>query len=155
MNNTEKKLDALIDALGFDVEETKTFDSDEVIKWSDRWDLLEKLGVSFVPPDRPTPAVKYKFTKRDAPVNHEWTVDTNTCHAFDDDPVDDELKLDLWLTEAFKNVPYTAPYTARTTIVSSTILKRELLKILETAGKKPKKETIAIIEHAIDKAFKS
>jgi hypothetical protein len=77
MNNTEKKLDALIDALGLDVEETKTFDSDDVIKWSNRWKTLEGLGVSFVPPDRPTPTVKYKFTKRDAPVEdkpktHMW-----------------------------------------------------------------------------------
>tara|TARA_R110000822_G_scaffold18357_5_gene60718 strand:- start:3517 stop:3912 length:396 start_codon:yes stop_codon:yes gene_type:complete len=71
MNNTEKKLDALIDALRFDVEETKTFDSDDVIKWSNRWKTLEGLGVSFVPPDRPKPTVKYKFTKRDELVDYD------------------------------------------------------------------------------------
>jgi hypothetical protein len=146
MNNTEKKLDALIDALGFDVEEKHVFDNEAYTSANRRFDASKE---NYIQPE-------FKFTKRDKtvddePVNHEWTVDTNTCHAFDDDPVDGELKLDLWLTEAFKNVPY----TARTTIVSSTILKRELLKILETAGKKPKKETIAIIEYTIDKAFKN
>jgi hypothetical protein len=68
-----------------------------------------------------------------------------------DELVDDEHSVNIAATEAFKNVPY----TARTTISPSTILKRELLAILERAGKKPKKDTIAIIEHAIDKAFKN
>jgi hypothetical protein len=134
MNNTEKKLDALIDALGFDVEESAVF--------AVRPDGSDKMHIR----------TDIKLTERDVPVandepvNHEWTVDTNTGCSFDD-----ELTVNLAATEAFKNVPC----TARTTIVSSTILKRELLKILETAGKKPKKGTIAIIEHAIDKAFKN
>jgi hypothetical protein len=134
MNNTEKKLDALIDALGFDVEENDVF-------------LVRTDGT-----DKQHLRTDIKLTERDKPVaddepvNHEWTVDTNTGCAFDD-----ELTINLAETEAFKNFAC----TARTTIVSSTILKRELLKILETAGKKPKKGTIAIIEHAIDKAFKN
>jgi hypothetical protein len=146
MNNTEKKLDALIDALGFDVEETMTGDHRTFGCWID-----------------------FKFTKRDEPVEENKTITVphalNMLSKRDRDivdnvrmamgslgeSVDDEPTVNLAATEAFKNVPC----TARTTIASSTILKRELLKILETAGKKPKKGTITIIEHAIDKAFKS
>jgi hypothetical protein len=140
MNNTEKKLDALIDALGFDVEEIGKLDC---LGYAQH---LMNVGGVIPVNSNDYRTTEFKFTKRDELVNHEWTVDANTSYAFDD-----ELTVNLAATEAFKNVPC----TVRTTIVSSTILKRELLKILETAGKKPKKETIAMIEHAIDKAFKS
>jgi hypothetical protein len=53
MNNTEKKLDALIDALGFDVEETMTGDHRTFGCWID-----------------------FKFTKRDEPVR-DWSVTGN------------------------------------------------------------------------------
>jgi hypothetical protein len=76
MSDEMKLIMALCDAMGFDVEETKTFDSDDVIKWSNRWKTLEGLGVSFVPPDRPTPTVKYKITRRDKTVR-DWSVTGN------------------------------------------------------------------------------
>jgi hypothetical protein len=120
MNNTEKKLDALIDALGFDVEEVVT-------TVHPPFSIMKAAFTDRYNQQGPVHTVNYKLAKRD------------------------ELTVNLAATKAFKNMGCTVP----TTIVSSTILKRELLKILETAGKKPKKETIAIIENAIDKAFKN
>jgi hypothetical protein len=158
MNNTEKKLDALIDALGFDVEE---------------------VNEQSIPTGQIIVAHDYKLTKRDEPADDEPQENANrppiglTPQYIHDASREEEIISAIirylktgkpippdWtaelrrlqvagLFEASKNVPCTVP----TTIVSSTILKRELLKILETAGRKPKKETIAIIEHAIDKAF--
>jgi hypothetical protein len=55
MNNTEKKLDALIDALGFDVEKVVT-----TVHPPHFTDMYIEQG--------PVHTVNYKFTKRDAPV---------------------------------------------------------------------------------------
>tara|TARA_R110000772_G_C13203340_1_gene430288 strand:- start:359 stop:970 length:612 start_codon:yes stop_codon:yes gene_type:complete len=59
MNTTEKRINALIDALGVDLEEN---------------DIL--LGVKFI--EGKSPVVN------DKNVNHVWELDTNTCHAFED-----------------------------------------------------------------------
>jgi hypothetical protein len=115
MNNTEKKLDALIDALGFDVEEIGGLNCHDYAQH-----LMDVGGVIPVnASDYRT--TEYKFTKRDEPVVNP-------------------------LAGIFGKCSHVNP---------STLLKRELLVILEKAGKKPKRDTIAIIEHAIDKAFKN
>ena len=54
MNNTEKKLDALIDALGFDIEITR---GDDGVK-------IEGQGI-FQYATRGHPTIDYKLTKRD------------------------------------------------------------------------------------------
>ena len=64
MNNIEKKLDALIDALGFDVEELRTPVGDtEVSDWNNKW---RNANTSNIPP-RPASSIDYKLTKRDNP----------------------------------------------------------------------------------------
>lgn len=86
MNNTEKKLDALIDALGFDVEQIRTRNNETY-----NHDLKVYRGMLGMMPanGRDYIRTEFKLTKRDKPVddepvNHEWTVDTNTGYAFDD-----------------------------------------------------------------------
>ncbi len=66
MNNTEKKLDALIDALGFDVEKVTTNRSEvEQFKIRKR-DIIDRCLVGYTPiGSRPKPKYHYKFTKRD------------------------------------------------------------------------------------------
>jgi hypothetical protein len=101
---------------------------------------------------------EFKFTKRDEPVEENKTItvshalnmlckhDRDIIDSFNNnDSVDDEHSVNL-LAGIFGKCSHVNP---------STLLKRELLVILEKAGKKPKKDTIAIIEHAIDKAFKN
>jgi hypothetical protein len=184
MNNTEKKLDALIDALGFNVNEIKVVDK---IAYAQR---LMNVG-GFTPVNvNDYKTTEFKFTKRGEPVDENKTItvphalnmlskrdrdivdnfrmemgslgepvvdetkenvnipplDTNTSYAFDG-----ELTVNLAATEAFKNMAC----AARTSIPPSTTLKRELLEILKRAGKQPKKDTMTVIEHAIDKAFKN
>ena len=59
MSNTEKKLDALIDALGFDVEVIRTPVSDmEVSNWNNQWRAYPLHA-------RPGCTFDYKLTKRD------------------------------------------------------------------------------------------
>jgi hypothetical protein len=84
MNNTDKKLDALIDVLGFDVEQV-----DVNPRKHDRYPS--------------EPIYDYKLIKRDKPVddepvNHEWTVDTNTSYAFDDEHTENANRPPLGLT---------------------------------------------------------
>tara|TARA_R110000823_G_scaffold311904_1_gene438156 strand:- start:37 stop:414 length:378 start_codon:yes stop_codon:yes gene_type:complete len=66
MNNTEKKLDALIDALGFDVERLTT-NRNAVEEYKKRKTDIINLGlVGDVPiGNRPKPEYDYKITKRD------------------------------------------------------------------------------------------
>tara|TARA_R110000851_G_scaffold43718_1_gene107885 strand:- start:78 stop:368 length:291 start_codon:yes stop_codon:yes gene_type:complete len=64
MNNIEKKLDALIDALGFDVEEVRSpLDDFAVSEWNNKW---RNANTSHVPP-KPTATINYKLTKRNDP----------------------------------------------------------------------------------------
>ena len=60
MNNCEKKLDALIYALGFDVEENRATVGDmEISEWNNKW-----RGVpSDARPPRPASIINYKLTK--------------------------------------------------------------------------------------------
>ncbi len=127
MNNTEKKLDALIDALGFDVDsEPCEFNNILIIEWYNQWQAIEKAGVRFMPPDKPTLKVKYKFTKRD-------------------ELVEDEHPVNL-LAEIFGKHSHVNP---------STLLKLQIIGILKRANKQPKKDAIMLINHAIDEAFKN
>jgi hypothetical protein len=64
MNNTEKKLDALIDALGFDVEEILIYDPLSVSNWDNKWEAVQKESENFIAPNKPTPKFEYKLTKR-------------------------------------------------------------------------------------------
>jgi hypothetical protein len=93
MNNTEKKLDALIDALGFDVEKKHVFDADAYQRQCCVYALtcLKANKEDHIQPE-------FKFTKRDEPVNHEWTVDTNTSYALDDEHTENANRPPLGLT---------------------------------------------------------
>jgi hypothetical protein len=70
MNNNEKKLDALIDALGFDVEESHVLDSDayrrQCIAYSGSIHLMANKEDHIHP--------EFKFTKRDEPVEENKTI---------------------------------------------------------------------------------
>jgi hypothetical protein len=65
MNNTEKKLDALIDALGFDVEEKHVFDADAYQRQRCVYALtcLKANKEDHIHPE-------FKFTKRDETVDN-------------------------------------------------------------------------------------
>jgi hypothetical protein len=64
MNNTEKKLDALIDALGFDVEEKHVFDNEAYTSANRRFNAIKE---NYIQPE-------FKFTKRDEPVEENKTI---------------------------------------------------------------------------------
>ncbi len=130
MNTTDKKLDALIDALGFDVEEVDVnprrhdrYPSEPIYDYK-----LTKRGVPVVDEPKTHIWMGTYAVANDEPVNHEWTVDTNTGYDFSPDVT----------------LPYLHP---------STVLKHKLLTILKKAGKCPKKDTITLINHEIDLAF--
>jgi hypothetical protein len=114
MNNTEKKLDALIDALGFDVEGKYVVDEDnyEAARLAS-FGMFKVNKVDYIHPE-------FKFTKRDKPVEN-------------------------LLAGIFARI---------TPVEPSTALKHELLTILKKAGKCPKKDTITLMNHEIDLAFK-
>jgi len=62
MNNIEKKLDALIDALGFDVKsEYVPLNDSAISNWNDKW---RNANTSHIPP-KPEPTTNYKLTKKD------------------------------------------------------------------------------------------
>jgi hypothetical protein len=82
MNNTEKKLVALINALGFDVEEKHVFDADAYQRQCCVYSLtcLKAKKEDHIHPE-------FKFTKRDVPV------------------VDDSIKLSDWIGQGPANKP--------------------------------------------------
>jgi hypothetical protein len=130
MSNIEKKLDALIDALGFDVEVIQT----NIVSppKNEREGFGGAIGMGSRPPSHII--YNYKFTKRDEPVvdnepvNHQWEVDTFTGCAFD----------------VFGEKYWTQPSE------TAKALKDSLLEILKKAGKHPKKDTITLMNHEID-----
>jgi hypothetical protein len=69
MNNTEKKLDALIDALGFDVEEVVT-------TVHPPFSIMKACFTDRYNQQGPVHTVNYKLTKRDEPVR-DWSVTGN------------------------------------------------------------------------------
>tara|TARA_R110000851_G_scaffold191384_2_gene342006 strand:- start:672 stop:1067 length:396 start_codon:yes stop_codon:yes gene_type:complete len=83
MNNTEKKLDALINALGFDVEEKHVLDG--VAYWDQCRAYSGLLHLKANKEDHIHP--EFKFTKRDAPVD------------------DDSIKVSDWIGQGPANKP--------------------------------------------------
>ena len=73
MNNCEKKLDALIDALGFDVERVTT-NRDEVEDYKAHRDcVIGSCQVGMIPiGNRPKPKYDYKLTKRANPLDVKY-----------------------------------------------------------------------------------
>jgi hypothetical protein len=164
MNNTEKKLDALIDALGFDVEKVTTNRSEvEQFKIRKR-DIIDRCLVGYTPiGSRPKPKYHYKLTKRDEPVEENKTITVpralNMLSKRDRDIVDN-VRMEMGsLGEPVVDEPQEnllAGIFARITPVDpSTALKHMLLTILKKAGKGPKKDTITLMNHEIDLAFKN
>jgi hypothetical protein len=67
MNNTEKKLDALIDALGFDVEQIRTRDNEtynhDLKAYGGMLGMMPANGRDYI-------RTEFKLTKRDKPVDN-------------------------------------------------------------------------------------
>ena len=92
MNNTDKLLRALIDALGFDVETTREFNKTKFDSYMKRYDEVSKIGGYFgARPSAPKhprefEAAEYKLTKRDTPpfervpVNYKELLDKYVTH---------------------------------------------------------------------------
>ena len=134
----EKKLDALIDALGFDAEETRTRNNEayyhDLKAYGGLLGMMPANGRNYI-------TTEFKLSERDNPKE-----DANSGYT-----ATEVLALQAKRhAELIEKMNTSEPIPKGE---STAALKHKLLTILKKAGKEPKKATIALMSHEIDSAF--